>query len=150
MEKTIVFKPIGVVHTPFEEGQKIPIQPRFSEAEGIVEIFPEYAEGLSDLDGFSHILLLWHIHRSVGYKLKVKPFLDTKLRGLFATRAPWRPNSIGLSLVKLLSIENNKLKVKGADMFNGTPLLDIKPYVPHFDERRDAQIQIGWLKNKLR
>jgi tRNA-Thr(GGU) m(6)t(6)A37 methyltransferase TsaA len=107
-----------------------------------VEVYPEYAEGLQDLEGFSHIFLLYAFHESSGYSLLVKPFLDNQLRGLFATRHPARPNPIGLSVVRLTVRKENILEVEGVDMLDGTPLLDIKPYVPDFDIRTDTRN--GW------
>lgn len=141
----IEYRPIGVVHSPFEDVDGAPIQPsRAKNARGTVEVFDEYVEGLSDLDGFSHIVLLCHLHRSRGYRLKVVPFLDTQLRGLFATRAPCRPNPIGLSVVRLLEIEGSVLSIEGVDLVEGTPVLDIKPYVGEFDDRSDTRA--GWLE----
>ena len=109
-------------------------------------MLPEYAEGLQDIEGFSHIILLYALHRSSGYVLKVKPFLDHRLRGLFATRHPRRPNPIGLSVVRLLARHGDALEVEGIDVLDGTPLLDIKPYVPEFDARTDARA--GWYDNR--
>jgi tRNA-Thr(GGU) m(6)t(6)A37 methyltransferase TsaA len=126
-------RPIGVVHTPFAEGDEIPIQPAFSQAAGQVELDAAYAEGLQDLEGFSHIILIYALHRSEGFALRVKPFLDREERGVFATRYPRRPNPIGLSVVRLVARRGNLLEIAGADMLDGTPLLDIKPYVPEFD-----------------
>ena len=140
----IEYQPIGVIHSPFTKLDDMPIQP--AGAAGIigsVEVFPEYAPGLDDLDGFSHIILLYHFHRSSGFKLHVVPFLDNNKRGLFATRAPRRPNPIGMSVVRLLKIEDRIIRVENVDILTGTPLLDIKPYVPEFDEQRD--VQTGWL-----
>jgi len=139
---TFVMTPIGVIRTPFAEGDEIPIQPAFSQAVGQVEVYPEYSEGLQDIEGFSHIILLYALHRSSGYTLRVKPFLDHHLRGLFATRHPRRPNPIGLSVVQLLARRGDMLEVEGVDVLNGTPLLDIKPYVPDFDLKADARG--GW------
>lgn len=148
MEPSIHYKPIGIIHTPFKDPHDAPIQPAFAkEAEGTVDIYPEYAEGLADLDGFSHIILLYHLHLSSGFSMKVKPFLDDRLRGLFATRAPARPNPIGISVVRFLKVEGAKLHVRNADMLDGTPLLDIKPYVPAFEEQRN--VKIGWLEGKI-
>jgi tRNA-Thr(GGU) m(6)t(6)A37 methyltransferase TsaA len=107
-----------------------------------VEVFPEFASGLQDLEEFSHIILLYAFHCSSGYSLQVKPFLDDQLRGLFATRHPCRPNPIGLSVVRLLAYRENILDIEGVDMLDGTPLLDIKPYVPDFDVRTD--VRTGW------
>jgi tRNA-Thr(GGU) m(6)t(6)A37 methyltransferase TsaA len=113
-----------------------------------VEIYPEFAEGLADIEGFSHLLLVYHLHLSEGYKLKVIPFADTVERGLFATRAPRRPNAIGVSVVKLERIEGNNLHIRGIDMVDGTPLLDIKPCVPHLYPSPD-EVKIGWLDGKV-
>lgn len=140
----VEYRPIGVVHSPFLEREGAPIQPsRSNGARGTVEVFPEFAEGLSDLDGFSHIVLLCHLHRSTQWRLKVIPFLDTEPRGLFATRAPCRPNPIGLSVVDLLAIEGNVLSIENLDLLDGTPVLDIKPYVGEFDNRDN--VRTGWL-----
>ncbi len=141
----VEYEPIGIVHSPFVEAEGTPIQPsRADGAQGSVEVFPEYEAGLEDLEGFSHIILLCHLHRSKGYSLKVIPFLDTVPRGLFATRAPRRPNPIGLSVVRLAGIIGNVLSVEGIDMLDGTPLLDIKPYIGEFDCRTDPRF--GWLE----
>jgi tRNA-Thr(GGU) m(6)t(6)A37 methyltransferase TsaA len=113
-----------------------------------VEVYDDYVEGLADLDGFSHIILLYHFHESSGYRLRVKPFLDNQKRGLFATRAPWRPNPIGLSVVRLVQVEGSKLTVEDVDILDNTPLLDIKPYVPEFDQR--TKTRLGWLGAALR
>jgi tRNA-Thr(GGU) m(6)t(6)A37 methyltransferase TsaA len=141
-----VMEPIGVIRTPFAEGDQIPIQPAFSETAGQVEVYPEYAEGLQDIEGFSHIILLYALHRSSGYALHVKPFLDHRLRGVFATRHPRRPNPIGLSVVRLLARRGSTLEVEGIDVLDGTPLLDIKPYVPDFDLKADAHA--GWYDDR--
>ena len=142
----IEYGPIGVVRSPFREPKGTPIQPsRAKGAEGTVEVFEEFVEGLSDLDGFSHIILLCHLHKTGGYHLKVVPFLDTELRGLFATRAPSRPNPIGLSVVELEGIEGNRLTIRGVDLLDGTPVLDIKPYVGEFDGR--PLVRVGWLED---
>ncbi len=142
----IEYESIGIIHSPFKEPEGAPIQPsRAKNAAGTVEVFEEFVEGLSDLDGFSHIILLCHLHKTGKYRLKVVPFLDTQLRGLFATRAPSRPNPIGLSVVKLLGIEGNTLAIQGVDLLEGTPVLDIKPYVGEFDDR--GQSREGWLEH---
>jgi len=135
-------KPIGVIHSPFTDKTQTPIQAARSQAVGRVEVFPKFADGLQDLEGFSHIFLLYAFHQSDGYALRVKPFLDDTLRGLFATRYPCRPNPIGLSVVRLLARRGNVLEIEGVDVFDGTPLLDIKPYVPEFDVRTD--VKTGW------
>jgi tRNA-Thr(GGU) m(6)t(6)A37 methyltransferase TsaA len=134
--------PIGIIHSPFTDVNETPIQAYRSQVRGVVEVYPEYAEGLQDLEGFSHIFLLYTFHKSSGYSLLVKPFLDDVLRGLFATRYPARPNPIGLSVVRLITQQGNTLEIEGVDMLDGTPLLDIKPYVPEFDIRSDTRS--GW------
>ena len=142
---TIRFRPIGVIHTPFTEPQGMPIQPAGGAGvEGVVEVHEEYRAALKDLDGFSHLILLYHFHRSPGFKPHVVPFMDTEPRGLFATRAPSRPNPLGLSVVRLNRIENGVLSIENVDIIDGTPLLDIKPYVPAFDEQVD--VRTGWLE----
>jgi tRNA-Thr(GGU) m(6)t(6)A37 methyltransferase TsaA len=141
----IEYHPIGIVHSPFKKLEGMPIQPsRARGVSGTVEVFPEFKEGLQDLDGFSHIILLCHFHKSKGFDLMVVPFLDTVRRGLFATRAPKRPNPIGLSIVRLRGIEDNRLSIQDVDILDGTPLLDIKPWVSDFDER--TEVRIGWLE----
>jgi tRNA-Thr(GGU) m(6)t(6)A37 methyltransferase TsaA len=141
----IEFKEIGVIHSPFVEESGMPIQPAGAkDIKGTVEVFDEYVEGLMDLDGFSHIILLYYFHRVSEAKLQVVPFLDTRKHGVFATRAPKRPNPLGLSVVKLISIEGNKLFIENVDVIDGTPLIDIKPYVPEFDNVE--KIRVGWLE----
>jgi tRNA-Thr(GGU) m(6)t(6)A37 methyltransferase TsaA len=121
----------------------MPIQPAGARGiRGTVEVLPSFHPALEDLDGFSHIYLLYHFHRSKGYLLKVTPFMDSKPRGLFATRAPVRPNPIGLSVVRLIRIEKGTLHIQNVDILDGTPLLDIKPYVPDFDQPANAKT--GW------
>jgi tRNA-Thr(GGU) m(6)t(6)A37 methyltransferase TsaA len=143
----IKYKPIGIIHSPHKTPDGTPIQPTGAKGiEGRIEIFPEYTDGLADLTGFSHIFILYHFHLSRKHSLKVKPFLDDQKRGLFATRAPSRPNPIGLSVVRLLDIENETLHVQDVDVVDGTPLLDIKPYVPEFDVREVDKL--GWLGKK--
>ena len=124
----IKYKPIGIIHSPFKEPKGTPIQPTAAKGiEGKVEVFPEYAEGLKDVKEFSHIILVCHFHLSKKPSLKVKPFMDDQMRGVFATRAPSRPNPIGISIVRLIKIEENILHVQDVDIIDGTPLLDIKP-----------------------
>jgi len=136
---------IGVIHSPFKNLEGMPIQPSGAAGvKGTVEIFEEYRAGLKDLDGFSHIVLLYHFHCSHGFKLHVVPFMDSEMRGLFATRAPMRPNAVGLSVVQLILIEDGVLDIQNVDILDGTPLLDIKPYVPEFDFQRD--VRTGWLE----
>jgi tRNA-Thr(GGU) m(6)t(6)A37 methyltransferase TsaA len=130
----VTYTPIGVIHTPFRDPAGMPIQPCF--AEGIIgtaELYPKYAAGLKDLEGFSRIILLYHFHRCKGWSPELVPFLDTHTRGVFSTRAPQRPNPIGLSIVGLTCIDGPVLTIAGADMLDETPLFDIKPYIPEFD-----------------
>ncbi|RLG70733.1 MAG: tRNA (N6-threonylcarbamoyladenosine(37)-N6)-methyltransferase TrmO [Methanobacteriota archaeon] len=144
----IKFKPIGVIHSPFKEPRGTPIQPTAGKGvRGVIEVFPEYVEGLKDLEGFSHIILLYYFHLSRKTELRVKPFMDNKLRGVFSTRAPNRPNPIGVSVVRLLRVEGNRVHIQGLDIVDGTPLLDIKPYVPEFDMRKAEKV--GWLEKNL-
>ena len=144
----VKYKPIGVVHSPFKESKGTPIQPPGGKGiDGTVEVFPEYAEGLKDVEGFSHIILIYHFHLSKGLSLKVKPYMENKLRGVFATRAPSRPNPIGISVVRLRRVEKNILHVRDVDFVDGTPLLDIKPYVPEFDVREVNKT--GWLEKEV-
>ncbi len=144
----IIIKPIGVIHTPFEDVKDMPIQPIAAEGiYGLIEVFPEYVQGLKDLEGFSHITLLYRFHKIEGYELEVVPFMDDQLRGIFSCKAPKRPNAIGISTVKLLKIVGNVLHIEQPDMLNGTPLIDIKPFYPRYDNREN--VSIGWLeKNK--
>jgi tRNA-Thr(GGU) m(6)t(6)A37 methyltransferase TsaA len=144
---TIRVTSIGIIQTPFKDIDGMPIQPSGAkDVKGEVVLAPQYEEGLRDLDGFSHIILLYRFHLSKGYRLTVKPFLDTVERGLFSTRAPRRPNPLGLSIVRLDRIEGRILHVLDVDVVDGTPLLDIKPYVPAFDVRSDARA--GWLEQR--
>ena len=134
--KEVKYSPIGVVHSPYRQPSGTPVQPTAAkDVRGTVEIFPEYVEGLKDMERFSHIILLYHFHLSKGCSLLVKPYMDVVERGVFATRAPRRPNPIGLSVVRLDKIEGNKLDIRDVDIVDGTPLLDIKPHVPQFDLR---------------
>ena len=142
---TITYLPIGIIHSPFDNLKGMPIQPTSeSSAEGSLEIYPEFAEGLKDLEGFSHIYLIYHLHKVPQSKLKVTPFLDDTPRGIFATRAPAHPNPIGLSLVKVLRVEENFVYVDGIDILNETPLLDIKPYIPEFEDTQN--VRTGWMR----
>jgi tRNA-Thr(GGU) m(6)t(6)A37 methyltransferase TsaA len=140
----VIFRPIGVIYTPFKDLAAMPIQPTSdTSGPGTVEVFPEFAAGLQDLEGFSHIYLLYYLHKVRQSRLIVTPFLDNQPRGVFATRAPSRPNPIGLSLVELVRVEENLLIIQGIDVLDETPLLDIKPYVPEFEGTED--VRIGWL-----
>lgn len=144
----IVFTAIGIIHSPYVEKESTPIQPTRSTAISQVEVYPEFAAGLADLEEFSHIFLLYHFHRSSGYQLAVRPFLDSIARGLFSTRYPCRPNQIGLSIVELIARQGNILEIRGVDVLDGTPLLDIKPYVPKFDAVK--ALSTGWLEKNAR
>jgi tRNA-Thr(GGU) m(6)t(6)A37 methyltransferase TsaA len=142
----IIYHPIGIIHTPFKTLDGMPIQPASEvSAPGTIEVYPEFKSGLKDLEGFSHIILLYHLHRMTDFKLAVIPFLDPEPRGIFATRSPARPNPIGLSVLKLISIDGNLLYVENLDIIDETPLLDIKPYVPEFDH--PPETRIGWLEH---
>ncbi len=140
----ITYKSIGNIRTPFKKQEGMPIQPSGAKGvRGTIKIKKDYIGGLKDLEGFSHIILIYHFHLSQGYSLNVTPFLDNQLRGVFATKAPRRPNSIGLSIVKLNAVEEDALKIENVDIIDGTPLLDIKPYIPEFDAQ--TEIKTGWL-----
>lgn len=142
----ITFYPIGVVHSPFKGLIDMPIQPVGDDCEpGVVEVFDDFAEGLQDLEGFSHIILIYYFHHVEERVLTVIPFFDLQHHGIFATRAPVRPNPIGLSVVRLTGRQGTLLEVDGVDILDGTPVLDIKPYIPEFDHRPDAVI--GWLED---
>lgn len=144
----ITYHPIGIVHSPFKSPEGTPIQPVAAKGtEAIIEIFPQFSEGLTDLEHFSHIYILFDLHLAQKKELMVVPFLDNKPHGIFATRSPGRPNSIGISVVILDRIENNKLHVKNIDILDGSPVLDIKPYIPQFDVFEN--VESGWFpKNK--
>ena len=145
----ITLTPIGIIHSPFKSPEEAPIQPHFAkDVSGTIELNPELIPALKDLDGFSHITLIYYFHKSKGYRLRVKPFLNDTLRGLFATRAPNRPNPIGLSVVRLDKIESNILHVRDIDVIDGTPLLDIKPFIPEFSNRNE--IKLGWINGKIK
>ncbi|MFA4838528.1 MAG: tRNA (N6-threonylcarbamoyladenosine(37)-N6)-methyltransferase TrmO [Candidatus Neomarinimicrobiota bacterium] len=142
-ENVISLKPIGVIHSGYHLEDRTPIQPVYAQnCPGQVEIFPEFVEGLQDLEGFSHIYLIYHFHRAKPARLRVKPFLQDVERGVFATRAPSRPNAVGLSVVELIRREGNILHINGVDILDGTPLIDIKPYVKRFD--RIETLRDGW------
>jgi tRNA-Thr(GGU) m(6)t(6)A37 methyltransferase TsaA len=141
------FQPIGIIHSPFSRVEQTPVQPYRSRVAGRVELLPEYEPGLRDVEGFSHIILLYFFHQAEpGYELEVTPLLDVVRRGLFATRYPRRPNPIGLSVVRLERREGRVLHVDGIDVLDGTPLLDVKPYVPPFDAYPEATL--GWLEGR--
>ena len=141
--ESICYRPIGVIRSPHTDPKKCPIQPRYARGvEGRVVVDPEFEEGLDDLEGFSHVVLLFHFHRAEQYRLKVVPFLDDVPRGVFSTRAPSRPNGIGMSVVRLLRREGSVLHIADIDVLDGTPLLDIKPHVTRFGV--DEPIRNGW------
>jgi tRNA-Thr(GGU) m(6)t(6)A37 methyltransferase TsaA len=139
----ITYRPIGIIRSPFEGIDNVPIQPTAAEGiRGSIEVFDEFLAGLRDLDGFSHIFLVYHFHRVSRTRMVVTPFLDREPRGVFSTRAPTRPNPVGLSVVRLLGIEGATLQVENLDVVDGTPLLDIKPYIPQFDHQ--PADRTGW------
>jgi tRNA-Thr(GGU) m(6)t(6)A37 methyltransferase TsaA len=141
----IELNPIGIIHTPFTSLEHMPIQPAGAAGvQGTVEVFELYRPGLQDLEGFSHIILLYAFHRSHHVQLLVTPFMDSQVRGVFATRAPRRPNPIGLSVVQLDTVKDGMLYIQHVDILDGTPLIDIKPYVPEFDTY--ARVRTGWLE----
>ena len=145
----IRYRPIGTVHSPFKEVKGMPIQP--SGAVGIkgrVEVFAEYCGGLKDAGGFSHLILVYHFHLSKRYSLEAVPFMDKEARGVFAIRGPARPNPVGISVVHLIGVDGCTLHIEDVDIIDGTPLLDIKPYIPDFDCRKVERI--GWLSDKSR
>jgi formylmethanofuran dehydrogenase subunit E len=135
-------EPIGIIHSPYKERKECPSQGR--EEICWIEVFEEYKEGLKDIDGFSHLILFYWLHCSKDYSLLVNTPWDSKPHGVFATRSPNRPNALGFSVVELIKRERNKLKVKGLDALEGTPLMDIKPYLPEIDAK--ANVRVGWVK----
>jgi tRNA-Thr(GGU) m(6)t(6)A37 methyltransferase TsaA len=141
----VTYQPIGIIHSPFTDLEDMPIQPTGeASAPGTAELFPQFAEGLKDLEGFTHVILLYHLHEVRRTDLTVRPFLGSEPRGVFATRAPTRPNPIGLSIVRLVRVEANRLHLANVDILDGSPLLHIKPYVPDFDQPAGARA--GWLE----
>ena len=142
---SIVYKPIGIIRSPFKKPDGMPIQPSGAHVvPGVVEVDPIYEKGLKDLEGFSHIILIYHFHKSEGFALEVVPFLDDQPRGVFATRAPKRPNPLGLSVVRLIKVKGHILEIENVDVLDRTPLLDIKPFVPDFDTYEN--VRTGWLE----
>lgn len=149
MEENIEYAPIGVINTPFQSSVKIPIQASLAkDAVGFITIFDEFVSGLKDLSGFSHIILLYHFHLSSDYSLSVTPSQDDTNRGVFATRSPKRPNKIGLTVVELIGIKKNILSVRCVDIIDGTPLLDIKPYIESIDSIQTSGQ--GWLNEQVK
>lgn len=144
----VTFQPIGVVRSPFSATEGMPIQAvAAAGVRGRIELDPALAEGLADLEGFSHLVLLYHLHRIGEPRLTVTPFLDTRTHGIFATRSPARPNAIGMSTVRLVEVSGTTLEIEDVDILDGTPLLDIKPYVPAFDDRAGART--GWFADRV-
>lgn len=142
------YKPIGVIYSPFQEAKGTPIQPTAAQnVRGWIDIYPEYRDGLKDIEGFSHLILLYHLHLIQQTALVVKPFLDDEMHGVFATRSPNRPNPIGFSIVRLGKVAAGRLDIRDVDIVSGTPLLDIKPYVAEFDNRRETRS--GWFEKNL-
>jgi tRNA-Thr(GGU) m(6)t(6)A37 methyltransferase TsaA len=145
----IIMNPIGVIHSPYKEPKDIPIQGIFkNDVEGRVQLEEKYVKGLRDLDGFSHAIFIYYFHKSQKEKIEGKPFLEQNTHGIFAIRSPHRPNHIGFSIVKINKIEKNIIYFTGVDMLDGTPLLDIKPYVKYFDDRE--QVTCGWLEKHFK
>ncbi len=143
---SIILEPIGVIHTPFKAKDGMPIQSAGAKGvKGHIVLREELIPGLTDLDGFSHIIMIYHFHKSTGFELLTTPFLDNKQHGVFATRAPSRPNQLGISVVRLLKIEKNIIHIENVDMLDETPLLDIKPYIPDFDVHNTEKN--GWFEN---
>jgi tRNA-Thr(GGU) m(6)t(6)A37 methyltransferase TsaA len=144
----IYFEPIGIIHSPFKELDGMPIQPTGSQGvEGTLELYAQFVPALRDLDEFSHLYAIYVFHKVSGWNPTVVPFLDTQERGLFATRAPKRPNPIGLSVLQIVDIKGCQIIVRNLDILDGTPLLDIKPYIPQFEEGED--LRIGWLSSTI-
>jgi tRNA-Thr(GGU) m(6)t(6)A37 methyltransferase TsaA len=144
----IKYRAVGVIHSPFKEPKGTPIQPEGARGvQGTVEVFPEFAEGLADIEGFSHIILLYHFHLAKPGALQARPYLNHKVHGVFAMRGPSRPNPLGFSVVRLVRVARNVLFVEDLDIVDETPLLDIEPYVPAFDAREATRI--GWLEGRL-
>ena len=149
VKNLIKMHPIGVIHSPYKEGKDIPIQGRFKDnVEAWAEIKAKYVKGLKDLDRFSHVILFYYFHKSNKETIEGKPFLENDIHGIFAIRSPHRPNHIGFSVVKIKKIKNNKIFFTEVDMFDNTPLLDIKPYVKYFDCRED--VVSGWLEKHFK
>jgi tRNA-Thr(GGU) m(6)t(6)A37 methyltransferase TsaA len=143
----IVYTPIGYVRSPFTEIKGMPIQPIGAEdVAGYIEVLPEFQEGLKDLEGFSHVIVLYHLHKISGYELMIQPFLDTKQHGVFATRSPKRPNPLGLSIMRLTGVAGAKVMLQGIDILDQTPVIDIKPYVADFDQCNADRF--GWFEGK--
>jgi tRNA-Thr(GGU) m(6)t(6)A37 methyltransferase TsaA len=146
--RPVRYVPIGIIHSPLKDPSGAPLQSVSAKhVKGTVEVFPKYVSGLRDIAGFSHLILIYHFHLSRRAPLTVRPYLDRKEHGIFATRAPVRPNPIGISIVRLRKVRGGTIWVEGLDVVDGTPLLDMKPYVPQFDVR--SVQSIGWFKRNI-
>ena len=147
--KSITYHPIGIIHSNYKKKEGMPIQGSLSKnSKGRIEIFTKYQEGLKELEGFSHIIIIYHFHLSKGFSLLTMPFLEDIEHGIFACRAPKRPNPIGISIAKLEKVVGNIIYISECDIIDGTPLLDIKPYVSKFDIR--SNVRDGWMQRKLK
>ena len=145
--RSLELKPIGIIHSPYKNRADALYRGHRSRRISLIEVFEQFEEGLQDIEGFSHIVVIYWFHRSRGYRLLVKTPWDDIPHGLFSTRSPHRPCPLGLTVVKLVARKKNILKVKGLDAIDGTPLLDIKPYIPQVDA--ESAVKLGWLKGKL-
>ncbi len=140
----MTLKPIGTIHTPFKDLQQMPIQPKgAADTQGTLVLHEAYKAGLKDLEGFSHVYILYYFHKATRTELLVTPFMDTEIRGVFSTRSPLRPSHLGMSVCEVISVLDTIITLKGIDVLDGTPLLDIKPYIPQFD--RVSDIKTGWM-----
>jgi tRNA-Thr(GGU) m(6)t(6)A37 methyltransferase TsaA len=144
----ITLKPIGTISSPYHRREETPYQAYLSDGIGQIEVFKQYEKGLQDIEEFSHIIIVYYFHKAKGYSLLVRPPWDGKIHGVFAVRGANRPNAVGVSIVRLIERKDNILKIAGTDALDGTPLIDIKPYVPRFDQVTD--IRIGWLEGKIK
>jgi tRNA-Thr(GGU) m(6)t(6)A37 methyltransferase TsaA len=142
----IQYKPVGIIHSPHKEIQGMPIQPIGAKGiKGSLTVFPEFEKCLTDIEGFSHLILLYHFHKITHWEPEVLPFMDTQKHGIFATRAPARPNPIGVSIVKLINRMDNILNIEEVDILDGTPVIDIKPFYGLYDNR--DEYSSGWIEN---
>jgi tRNA-Thr(GGU) m(6)t(6)A37 methyltransferase TsaA len=147
--KKIIILPIGIIHTPYKKIEEIPIQGNLKKkVEAWVELKDKYVNGLKDLENFSHAILLFYFHKSKIEKIQSKPYLEDTIHGIFSIRSPNRPNHIGFSIVKIKNITNNKLYFNNVDMLDGTPLIDIKPYVEYFDNK--INVCSGWIEKHFK
>jgi len=140
----MILEPIGLIHTPYTQLKQMPIQAKgAADTNATLEIDALYQEGLKDLEGFSHIYIFYHFHKATRIELEVTPFMDTKKRGVFATRSPLRPSHMGMSITQIISVCDNIVTIQGIDVLDGTPLIDIKPYIPQFDSV--SRVKTGWM-----